>query len=170
MSTAENRLDLFHKTASVSVNTRRGSYMWSYYKQKHATHARVIFLGGGWFTWNIVSDVYILMKGKKSINAEKNENVELTHFRLQIGYKMQTENLKSFFVWCVITCHLPTHRASRNKRDVTVEYITCATFEKQLTAFHVVRIIILLSGMCLFVDKIADRDQNCSFDLIYFRR
>ena len=113
-------------------------------------HARVIFGGGGWFTSNIVSDVYILMKGKKSINAEKNENVELTHFRLQIGYKMQTENLKSFFVWCVITCHLPTHRASRNKRDVTVEYITCATFEKQLTAFHVVRIIIFLSGMCLF--------------------
>ena len=110
-----------------------------------------LFLGGGgWFTSNIVSDVYILMKGKKSINAEKNENVELTHFRLQIGYKMQTENLKSFFVWCVITCHLPTHRASRNKRDVTVEYITCATFEKQLTAFHVVRIIIFLSGMCLF--------------------
>ena len=149
---SENRRDLFHKTASISVKTRRGSYMWSYYKHRHAMHARVIFWAGGWF-W-----------------AEKNENVELTHFRLQIGYKMQTENLKSFFVWCVITCHLPTHRASRNKRDVTVEYITCATFEKQLTAFHVVRIIILLSGMCLFVDKIADRDQNCSFDLIYFRR
>ena len=30
-----------------------------------------IFWGGGWFTWNIVSDVYILMKGKKSINAER---------------------------------------------------------------------------------------------------
>ena len=83
-------------------------------------HARVIFLGGGWFTSNIVSDVHILMKGKKSINAEKNENVELTHFRLQIGYKMQTENLKSFFVWCVITCHLPTHRASRNHENVDV--------------------------------------------------
>ena len=73
------------------------------------------FLGGWWFTWNIVSDVYILIKGKKSINAEKNENIELTHCRLQSGYKMQTENLKSFFVWCVITCHLPTHRASRNR-------------------------------------------------------
>ena len=45
----------------------------------------------------------------------RNENVELTHFRLQSGYKMQTENLKSFFVWCVITCHLPTHRASLNR-------------------------------------------------------
>ena len=38
------------------------------------------FLGGGrWITWNIVSDVCILTKGKKSINAEKKENVELTH-------------------------------------------------------------------------------------------
>ena len=35
--------------------------------------------GVGWITWNIVRDVYIFTKGKKSINAEKNENVELTH-------------------------------------------------------------------------------------------
>ena len=44
-------------------------------------HARVFFLGGGgeWITWNIVSDVFIISKGKKSINAEKNENVELIH-------------------------------------------------------------------------------------------
>ena len=38
-----------------------------------------LFLGGGWITWNIINDIYILTKGKKSINAEKNENVELTH-------------------------------------------------------------------------------------------
>ena len=37
------------------------------------------FLWGGWITWNILSDVYILTKGKESIYAEKNENVELTH-------------------------------------------------------------------------------------------
>ena len=146
---------------------------------------------------------------------------------------MQTENLKSFYVWYIITCHLTAYRASRNRfsaislhdylhycgiflahflmkidRNIisslhivfslctrvgwcdvctdftniikidenvdvnknTIRYITCATFKKQLTAFHVVRIIIFLSGMCLFVDKIADRDQNCSFDLIHFRR
>ena len=35
--------------------------------------------------------------------------------RLQSGYKMQTENLKSFFVWYVITCHLTTYRASCNR-------------------------------------------------------
>ena len=37
-----------------------------------------LLFGGGWFTWNIASDVYILTNGKKSINAEKNENGELT--------------------------------------------------------------------------------------------
>ena len=148
---------------------------------------------------------------------------------------MQTENLKSFFVWYVITCHLTTYRASRNrfsaisfhdylhycgiflahflmkidrniisslqyslltlraswlvwclyrfyqrntsrcrcrcrcrcKRDVTIE---CTTFEKQLTVLHVVLIIIFLSGMCFFCWQNADRDQNCSFDLVNFRR
>ena len=127
---------------------------------------------------------------------------------------MQNENLKSFFVWYVITCHLTTYRASCNrfsaisfhdylhycgiflahflmkidrniisslqyslltlraswlvwclyrfyqrnksrcgcrcKWDITIEYLTRATFEKQLTALHVVRIIIFLSGVCLF--------------------
>ena len=121
---------------------------------------------------------------------------------------------KSFFVWYVITLHLTTYRASRNrfsaisfhdylhycgiflahflmkidrniisslqyslltlraswlvwclyrfyqrnksrcgcrcKWDIIIEYLTRATFEKQLTALHVVRIIIFLSGMCLF--------------------
>ena len=41
--------------------------------------------GGGWITWNIVSDVYIPTKGKKSINAVKNENVELTHTQVFWG-------------------------------------------------------------------------------------
>ena len=36
----------------------------------------------GWVdNWNIVSDVYIFTNGK-SINAEKNENVELTHIQV----------------------------------------------------------------------------------------
>ena len=38
-----------------------------------------------------------------------------TKCRLLSGYKMQTENLKSVFVWYVITCHLTTYRASRNR-------------------------------------------------------
>ena len=37
-----------------------------------------LFFGGGWITWNIASEVYIFTKGKRSIDAEKNENVELT--------------------------------------------------------------------------------------------
>ena len=92
--------------------------------------------------------IYIVTKGKKSINAEKNGNVELPRTqvfcgglcvvrinvtknklywyhgyllvqnadsRLQTGYKMQTENLKSFYVWYIITCHLTAYRASRNR-------------------------------------------------------
>ena len=39
-----------------------------------------------------------------------------TKCRLQTGYKMQTENLFLFFlVWYVITCHLTTYWASRNR-------------------------------------------------------
>ena len=38
-----------------------------------------------------------------------------TKCRLQSGYKMQTENLKSFFVWYVIAGHLTTYRPSRNR-------------------------------------------------------
>ena len=37
------------------------------------------FFWGGGVLFIIVSDVYIPTKGKKSINAVKNENVELTH-------------------------------------------------------------------------------------------
>ena len=46
--------------------------------------ARVIFLGG-LINWNIVSDVYIFTK-EKSINAENNENVELTHSQVFCGW------------------------------------------------------------------------------------
>ena len=35
--------------------------------------------------------------------------------RLQTGYKVQTQNLYCFFVWYVMTCHLTTYRASRNR-------------------------------------------------------
>ena len=42
-----------------------------------------------------------------------------TKCRLQSGYKMQTENLKSFFVWYVITCYLTTCRASHNRFSAT---------------------------------------------------
>ena len=38
----------------------------------------LFFRVGGWINWNIVSDVYIFTK-EKSISAQKNENVELTH-------------------------------------------------------------------------------------------
>ena len=46
--------------------------------------ARVIFSTDGWINWNIASDVHIFTKGK-SINAEKNENVEFTHTQVFCG-------------------------------------------------------------------------------------
>ena len=62
----------------ISAAKRNAWNITSFKKHRHAMHARVIF-GGWWITWNIINDIYILTKGKKSINAEKNENVELTH-------------------------------------------------------------------------------------------
>ena len=44
-----------------------------------------LFFGGGWITWNIVCDVYIFTKGKKSINAKKNENAELNLTQVSFG-------------------------------------------------------------------------------------
>ena len=44
-----------------------------------------LYFWGGWITWNIVSDVNFFTKGKKSVNAEKNENVELTHKQVFCG-------------------------------------------------------------------------------------
>ena len=40
---------------------------------------------GGWITRNIVSDFYIFTKGKKSINVEKNANVQLPHTQVFCG-------------------------------------------------------------------------------------
>ena len=59
-------------------------------------------------------------------NVDEVQNVDC---RLQIGYKMQTEDLKSFFVWFVITCHLTTYRASRN-------YFSAVSFHDYLHYFE----------------------------------
>ena len=65
-----------------------------------------------------------------------------------------------------------THHLTRSLRSISIEekfhiyarpciilYITRATFEKQLTALHVVRISIFLSGMCLFWQKCRPRPK-----------
>ena len=58
----------------------------------------------------------------------------------------------SWLVWCLYRFYqLNKSRCRcRCKWDVTIDYLTRAIFEKELTALHVVRIIIFLSGMCLF--------------------
>ena len=62
--------------------------------------------------------VDVLMKDNEAVGVNILTKVYCrldTKCRLQSGCKMQTENLKSFFVWYVITCHLTTYRASRNR-------------------------------------------------------
>ena len=58
--------------------------------------------------------VDVLMKDNEAVGVNILTKVYCrldTKCRLQSGCKMQTENLKSFFVWYVITCHLTTYRA-----------------------------------------------------------
>ena len=59
-----------------------------------------LFLGG-WIYWNIVSDVYILTKGK-SVNAERNENVQLTHTQVFCGRLcvVRITVTKNKLYWC----------------------------------------------------------------------
>ena len=46
------------------------------------------------------------------------------------------------------------------KRGVTVECLTRATFEKQLTAFHVVLIIIFLSSVLILLTKMRTETKT----------
>ena len=43
-----------------------------------------LFFSGGWII-ETLSNVHIFTKVKKSINAEKNENVKLTHIQVLCG-------------------------------------------------------------------------------------
>ena len=73
-------------------------------KHRHAMHARIIFWG-----W-----VDCLKHCKWYLHSYKRK-VEYVACRLQSGYKMQTENLKSFLFGMVISCHLATYQASCNR-------------------------------------------------------
>ena len=57
-----------------------------------------LFFGAGWITWNIASDVYIFTKGKKNTNAEKNEDIELTHTQALCGSLLTVTKNKLY--WC----------------------------------------------------------------------
>ena len=59
-----------------------------------------------------------LTRTKSAIQIRSVKNADCrpgTKCRLQTGYKMQIENLYCFFAWYVVTCHLTTYRASRNR-------------------------------------------------------
>ena len=56
----------------------------------------------------------LLFSSNKGMCVERSMGL-CGNFARQSGYKMQTKNLKSFFVGFVIKCHLTTYRASRNR-------------------------------------------------------
>ena len=80
--------------------------------------------------------------------------------RLQSGYKMQTKNLKNFYVWYIITCHLTAYRASRNRFPRSAFTIICTIVENswpiswwksiviQFQAFNIVFLLCARVGWC----------------------
>ena len=75
----------------------------------------------------------------------------LAHFLIKIDPSIISSLHIVFSLGVMSVQILPTHRSRcRCKWDVTIEYLTRATFEKQLTTLHVVRINIFSGGMCLF--------------------
>ena len=68
-----------------------------------------------------------------------NENRSLHNFKP--SYSLLTLRA-SWLVWCLYRFYQRNKSRCRFKRDVTIEYLTRVTFEKQLTALHMVRSII----------------------------
>ena len=68
-----------------------------------------------------------------------NENRSLHNFKP--SYSLLTLRA-SWLVWCLCRFYQRNKSRCRFKRDVTIEYLTRVTFEKQLTALHMVRSII----------------------------
>ena len=127
---------------------------------------------------------------RRQQTADRIQNVDYVqnvNCRLQSGFKMQTENLKSFFVWYVITCHLTTYlfrdQPSRlfallwnipgpyldENRSLYNFKPSCSLLREDF-ARELVGMISVQILPDFFVDENADRDQTFSLDLIYFRR
>ena len=76
-------------------------------------------------------------------------------------------------MWCLNRIYQLNQGISRCKCswDATIVYLTHAIFEKQLTALNVVHTFHLFNWyVFILLKKNANRDQNCSFDLIYLQR
>ena len=74
----------------------------------------------------------------------------------------------SWLVWCLYRFYQHNKSRCRCKWDVTIEYLTRETFEKQLTALHVVRIIIFFKWYVFILltkmwtkTRNMDQDQKC---------
>ena len=74
----------------------------------------------------------------------------------------------SWLLWCEYRFYQHNKSRCRCKWDVTIEYLTRETFEKQLTALHVVRIIIFFKWYVFILltkmwtkTRNMDQDQKC---------
>ena len=85
---------------------------------------------------------------------------------------MQTENLKSFFVWYVITCHLTTYRASRNRFSaisfhdylhycgIVLAHFSMKTDLKIISSLHIVFSLCARVGQCDFCTDFTQRIKS----------
>ena len=91
--------------------------------------------------------------------------------RLQHNFKPLQSLLTlhaSWLLWCEYRFYQHNKSRCRCKWDVTIEYLTRKTFEKQLTALHVVRIIIFFKWYVFILltkmwtkTRNMDKDQKC---------
>ena len=68
---------------------------------------------------------------------------------------MQTENLKSFFVWYVITCHLTTYRASPN-------HFSAVSFHGYLHYFEIFLAHFLMKIDCTIISSLHTVFSLCA--------
>ena len=66
----------------------------------------------------------------------------------------------SWLVWCLYRFYQRNKSRCRFKRDVTIEYLTRVTFEKQLTALHMARIIFFKRNVFILLSKMRTETKT----------
>ena len=99
-------------------------------------------------------------------NKNSNTSPVSAKCRLQTGYKMQTKSLYCFFVRYVITCHLTTYQASRNRFSAIIfhDYLQyCGIFLARFLITVVLNIISSLHIVFSFCARVGWCDVGTEF-------
>ena len=127
-------------------------FTWNKPIQRHLRHSLMLL----WFAdlMNVTEEVTIHRPNVSTLPSPNEGTRQEYNFRSIIynfkpSYTLLTLHA-SWLVWCLYRFYQRNKSRCRCKWDVTVEYLTRVTLKKQLTALHVVRIIIFSSGRCLF--------------------